>query len=70
MEYIELSYTGELIPFEIVEGKFAESIEKLKEEEWDLFSSFLDGEIGYIELAQKRKQLFDKIMGEFKNGNN
>lgn len=32
MEYIELSYTGELIPVEEVEGKFDEFTKKLKEE--------------------------------------
>ena len=47
--------------------KVVEAVNRFMSKDWDLISSFLDREIGYIELAQKRKQLFDKIMGNFNN---
>ena len=56
MKYIELSYTGELIPFEIVEGKFAEAVKKLKEELC----------LGCMGKGCSNCEEIDKIMGNFK----
>lgn len=65
---IEFSLTGELIPFEIVEGKFAEVKEKLKEEIDRLYKEEEKVHKNHrVQAILRDLKIFtDKILGEEK----